>query len=84
MIPLLRRIELILWEEWDPIGVNDCEGAEDEYDSYASGIYAMFQTPTRPSLVELCAYLGRIQTEHMGLNHTPDHNEEVAGLLAGL
>lgn len=33
--PTLEAVRRILWEDWDPIGVNDHPGAIDEYDSYA-------------------------------------------------
>lgn len=31
----------VLWEQWDPIGVNDTPEASGEYDSYADGIYSL-------------------------------------------
>ena len=83
MIPLLSEIQRILWREWDPIGVNDF-APDDEYDSYAFHIYSMLQTPTRPSAHEITAYLNRVQTEHMGMELTADHNEVVAAMIAGL
>lgn len=36
---ILSEIRRILWEHWDPIGVNDEPKAFGEYDSYADGIY---------------------------------------------
>ena len=38
---LYNEIDKILWEDWDPIGVNDCEGARDEYSSYVPQIYRL-------------------------------------------
>ena len=35
---LYKRIDEILWEDWDPIGVNDVEEARDEYQSYLPGL----------------------------------------------
>lgn len=33
--PLLERVRRVLWETWDPIGVNEHAEASTEYDSYA-------------------------------------------------
>ena len=84
MIPLLAEIQRILLREWDPIGVQDSPEAVDEYDSYAFQIFVMLQTPSRPSVQEIAAYLNGVQTEHMELNLTRDHNERVAGTIAAL
>ncbi len=35
---LLKRIDQILWNDWDPIGINDYGGPEDEYDDYSPEI----------------------------------------------
>jgi hypothetical protein len=37
----LDSIKALLLHEWDPIGVSDCEGAEDEYDRYALQVVKM-------------------------------------------
>ncbi len=39
---LYRRIAEILWEEWDPIGVNDGENkGDDEYENYVPHIFRL-------------------------------------------
>ena len=35
---LLKEVKKILWEDWDPISVNDNEECINEYDGYASSI----------------------------------------------
>jgi len=35
---LFERIDEILWEDWDPIGINDYGGPKDEYQSYVPSI----------------------------------------------
>jgi hypothetical protein len=81
---MLAEIERILLREWDPIGVDGIPEAADEYDSYAFELFAMFQTPTRPSIHEIEAYLGQVQTEWMGLKLTPERNHRAASLIAAL
>jgi len=42
------RVKEILWESWDPIGVNDGENEWcDEDDRYAPHIYATYSTAFR-------------------------------------
>jgi hypothetical protein len=84
VIPILAEIERILLREWDPIGVDGIPEAADEYDSYAFALYVMLQSPTRPSIHEIEAYLGEAQTERMGLKLTPDRNHRAAAMIADL
>ena len=38
---LWDEIGRILWEEWDPIGVNKYNGPDDEYNSYIPSVFAL-------------------------------------------
>jgi len=60
------RVREIFWLEWDPIGVNECENAKDEYDRYADRSYVMLMDEGR-SAPEIADYLYYISSEHMGL-----------------
>lgn len=40
---LSAQVDKILWEEWDPIGVNDYGGPDDEYRGYVPSIVALLQ-----------------------------------------
>ena len=80
----LAEIERILWEEWDPIGVNDCTEAFGEYDSYALQICGMLQSPATSSAVEVEAFLTKIRTRSMGLSAVPDHDQTIAKRLLSL
>ncbi|HVJ54312.1 MAG TPA: hypothetical protein VM689_17740 [Aliidongia sp.] len=61
-----EKVREILMKEWDPIGVQDLVGAEDEYDRYAAKAYVMLmdEHATAPAIA---AYLFDIATGHMGL-----------------
>ncbi len=39
--PLYKSIDKVLWEEWDPIGVNDAIQARGEYSSYVPDVYKL-------------------------------------------
>jgi hypothetical protein len=61
-----RRVCAILFDEWDPIGVNG-GGPRDEYDGYAAGlIRAVLDGADEHRLTER---LGRLAREAMGLSH---------------
>lgn len=84
VIPMLAEIERILLREWDPIGVDGIPEAADEYDRYAFGLYVMLHSHPRPSIDEIEAYLGQVQTERMTLDLTPDLNHRAAAMIAAL
>jgi hypothetical protein len=66
---LLDRVKKILWEAWDPIGVNDCPAAATEYDSYAPKIVSLLIGDCSAS--ELEHHLAKIETTSMGLPARP-------------
>ena len=59
------RVRELFWLEWDPIGVNDCEKAKGEYDTYADKAYVMLMDECR-STTEIADYLYYISSEYMG------------------
>jgi hypothetical protein len=36
-----QQIDRILWEVWDPIGVNKISPARDEYSAYVNGVFQL-------------------------------------------
>ncbi len=60
------RVRELFWREWDPIGVNDCGGPNDEYNTYADKAYVMLIHEGR-SASEIADYLYYISSEYMGL-----------------
>ncbi len=58
-------IRKVLWEQWDPIGVNDEPAAYGEYDSYADSIYSLLLRGVSDK--EIAQYLWQIETVNMGL-----------------
>jgi len=63
----LSRLREIGWAQWDPIGLNGVEGAEDEYDAYL--LQAAGRLWNGASEEEVATYLAGIEAEHMGLGH---------------
>ena|SRR6516164_6240296 len=62
---LLRAVKEILFREWDPIGVNECEECRDEDDCYAVSIHHLLRAGADE--FKLTAHLGRYQRESMGI-----------------
>lgn len=83
MNDIYESVRRILWEEWDPIGVNKLGGPDDEYDSYASGLAELVITGRDEHAIE--EYLVEIETNSIGLSRSKEeNNRRVAGLLAAL
>ncbi|MGV1683077.1 hypothetical protein [Sphingopyxis sp. NJF-3] len=64
MIVQLEKIRRLLWDEWDPIGVNGI-APDDEYDSYAHRVYAMLGEGKQVG--EIADYLTWAVCENMGM-----------------
>jgi len=61
---IMNQIHDVLWYDWDPIGVRELGGPEDEYDSYIGGIYRLLTQDANADAV--IDYLYRIETDAMG------------------
>lgn len=75
----LAAIERILWEAWDPIGVNQYEEAYHEYFMYTAGLFGLLRH--QASADEITRHLLQIETEAMGLKGSKERCEQVARLL---
>lgn len=77
-----NAIKQILFEDWDPIGVNAVPEAQDEYDSYVRGIYhrLIHRVPKH----ELFDYLWEVENNHMGLYGNRARTETVVEKLVRL
>ena len=60
---MLERIQQLLWEDWDPIGVNAAPGAFGEYDAYAEDVLRLIRNGR--GVDEIAEYLKWAQTVHM-------------------
>lgn len=77
----LKYVEQVLFNDWDPIGVNDAGiAAFDEYDDYAPKIVSMWfdGNLTEDAIVE---YLLEVATERMGLQGNEEKARQVARKL---
>ena len=79
---LHKQIWEILIKEWDPIGVQAIDEAQDEYDAYIPKIYSML-IARKPSS-EVFEYLLWLETEHMGLKADRQRTSYIAEKLTNL
>ncbi|MGI9104344.1 MAG: hypothetical protein ACR2IF_18025 [Terriglobales bacterium] len=61
-----QEISRILWEIWDPIGVNMEPAARDEYDGYVYGVFRLLLTKVPDN--EVAEHLVKIAKDNMGLS----------------
>ena len=72
---LYKRIDEILWKDWDPIGVNDSEQARDECRGYLPHIFRLAVDGADPDQIarELMTAI-----DGMGLSLNEDQNLTIA------
>jgi len=73
---IFRSIDKILWNDWDPIGVNQISEVRDEYQTYVTGIYELKRK--NASIEVLAERLIEIETYRMGLDGDIDKCRAVA------
>ena len=66
---LYKKIDEILWFDWDPIGVNDI-ALRDEYQSYVPEIYGLVKSNANRQ--EIANRLFKLETETIGMSGTQE------------
>jgi hypothetical protein len=80
---LIGAVDSVLWEVWDPIGVNDVPEARDEYASYAPGVAGLLRSGASDD--EIRSHLATIVAEWMGLPPVdPDPERRTLAALRAL
>ena len=72
---LFEQIDRILWEEWDPIGINK-SGSHDEYRGYVPSIMNVLRK--NADLSQITNLLNHHATLNMGFSSNVEHHEKVA------
>ena len=79
---LIQKVEHVLWNDWDPIGVNTCDeysAPDDEYNMYAPHIAGLLIKDVEVD--KIAKALGEITKSDMGLMLAPSHDLETAKKL---
>lgn len=61
-----QEISRVLWEVWDPIGVNSDPKAKGEYDGYVNPVFILLTHGSTDA--QIASHLLAIATERMGLS----------------
>jgi hypothetical protein len=75
---LHRELARILWEEWDPIGVNEYPQTVDEYDRYVDGLVETLRSGGTEE--DVANYLWGVQRGSIGIVFPPYCNSQVAAI----
>lgn len=78
---LWKNIDKILWEDWDPIGINDI-ALSDEYNSYVPQLYKLIIEDADSEKITNQLY--EFATRNMGLLGNLEHCKHIADLLLRL
>jgi hypothetical protein len=78
---IYKAIDEILWNEWDPIGVNN-SAPRNEYYGYLPIIFDLkLKNATRESIAQK---LFELETKNMGLDGNIDHCRKIADKIISL
>ena len=79
---LYEQVDKVLWEDWDPIGVNTDGGPDDEYSGYVPSIVKLLENEADESkITKLLFEHARV---NMGLSSKLSDHVEVAKKLREL
>ncbi len=78
---LYEDIDEILWNDWDPIGVND-DAPRDEYQSYTPAIFGL--KIKEADIGAIAQRLYEFETDNMGLGGDIEHCREIANKIFDL
>ncbi|MFT6100350.1 MAG: hypothetical protein ACJAYF_002904 [Arenicella sp.] len=79
---LYKRIDEVLFYQWDPIGISKSAWARDEYQVYLDVIFDLVLN--NDTATEVAEYLNTVSTQTMSLNSAAEHDSEVAEFLLEL
>jgi hypothetical protein len=76
---LYKKIDEILWNDWDPIGVSGAPEARDEYYGYLPTVFRLALEGSGEN--KITDYLLSVETERMGLPGNKQKCKQIAGLV---
>lgn len=79
---LMKEVDRILWEDWDPIGVNDIPAARDEYSSYVPSIARLLKDGA--DAAQIAHHLKTIEENSLKVGVYDDRRKRVADKLVSV
>ena len=77
-----EALDRLLFRQWDPIGVYDIDGADDEYRMYLPRFWDLVRHSAPES--EIVAHLAEIERERITLETSDEHRLDIARKAAAL
>lgn len=77
-----EALDRLLFRQWDPIGVYDIDGCEDEYRAYLPRFWELVRSGA--SEEQVVGYLAEIERERIELETTDEHRLDIARKAAAL
>jgi hypothetical protein len=78
---LYKKIDEILWIDWDPLGVNEIEDARSEYHHYVPELFDLANSGAE--IEEIADRLYKLETGQMGLYGSRERCGKVANKILG-
>ena len=79
---LHRRVDEVLYYQWDPIGISKSAWSREEYQSYLPMVFKLLLL--HDTATDIADYLNTISTQAMGLNSNIEHDSAIAEFLIEL
>ena len=79
---LYKKIDEILWNDWDPIGVNDIKTVMDEYTSYVP--YIVNLKMKGANVEKIAKHLLQLESGSMGMSGSIERCGEIAQKIVEL
>ncbi len=77
-----EALDRLLFRQWDPIGVYDFDGPEDEYRAYLPRFWQLVRSGS--SEEQVVEYLAEIERERIELETSDEHRRDIARKAAAL
>lgn len=77
-----EALDRLLFWQWDPIGVYDVDGVDDEYRTYLPRFWQLVRTGAPE--VEVVKYLAEIERDRITVETTDEHRFDIARKAAAL
>jgi len=75
-LELYKRVDEILFYQWDPIGISDTTCPRDEYHSYLPQVFKRLLENEKP--FKIAEYLTHVTADNMGMSPNREHDLSIA------
>lgn len=78
-LALYKRVDKILYNDWDPIGISELGGPTDEYHGYLPQVFKRALSSEDPQ--EIAEYLTWVTVDRRGMSPAREHDVKIARLI---